>query len=184
MFFFFQAEDGIRDYKVTGVQTCALPIFLHNLVHISPTGCPHAVQNTSGPAPREITHDAREPDTPSYRSATTIGSVIEQQWARVKGAATGGSGLRRGAWYRVVRLSSREAVVAVDAQEVRLPRGALEYASVRPHTWTLVPTPATARGMAVPAGGPYPGGPGRPPPPPPPRPPPSPPRAPRQKHHP
>src|SRR5256885_4258040 len=27
-FFFFQAEDGIRDYKVTGVQTCALPIWL------------------------------------------------------------------------------------------------------------------------------------------------------------
>src|SRR5256885_12354954 len=24
--FFFQAKDGIRDYKVTGVQTCALPI--------------------------------------------------------------------------------------------------------------------------------------------------------------
>src|SRR3989454_3568861 len=28
-FFFFQAEDGIRDYKVTGVQTCALPIYVH-----------------------------------------------------------------------------------------------------------------------------------------------------------
>src|SRR5688500_19959038 len=27
LFFFFQAEDGIRDYKVTGVQTCALPIW-------------------------------------------------------------------------------------------------------------------------------------------------------------
>src|SRR5256885_6218926 len=26
LIFFFQAEDGIRDYKVTGVQTCALPI--------------------------------------------------------------------------------------------------------------------------------------------------------------
>src|SRR6476661_9773349 len=26
-FFFFQAEDGIRDSSVTGVQTCALPIF-------------------------------------------------------------------------------------------------------------------------------------------------------------
>src|SRR5437764_10687812 len=26
-FFFFQAEDGIRDTSVTGVQTCALPIF-------------------------------------------------------------------------------------------------------------------------------------------------------------
>src|SRR5690606_39892682 len=34
-FFFFQAEDGIRDFHVTGVQTCALPIccycpFLHH----------------------------------------------------------------------------------------------------------------------------------------------------------
>src|SRR5256885_4436706 len=27
-FFFVQAEDGIRDYKVTGVQTCALPIYV------------------------------------------------------------------------------------------------------------------------------------------------------------
>src|SRR5688500_19767346 len=27
LYFFFQAEDGIRDYKVTGVQTCALPIY-------------------------------------------------------------------------------------------------------------------------------------------------------------
>src|SRR5205085_4990245 len=26
-FFFFQAEDGIRDLTVTGVQTCALPIY-------------------------------------------------------------------------------------------------------------------------------------------------------------
>src|SRR5256885_10544596 len=29
--FFFQAEDGIRDYKVTGVQTCALPILTDSL---------------------------------------------------------------------------------------------------------------------------------------------------------
>src|SRR5207249_8193259 len=30
--FFFQAEDGIRDRNVTGVQTCALPIFgFHNI---------------------------------------------------------------------------------------------------------------------------------------------------------
>src|SRR2546430_11017591 len=31
-FFFFQAEDGIRDLTVTGVQTCALPIFHPDLV--------------------------------------------------------------------------------------------------------------------------------------------------------
>src|SRR2546430_6116643 len=29
-FFFFQAEDGIRDLTVTGVQTCALPILLQS----------------------------------------------------------------------------------------------------------------------------------------------------------
>src|SRR5438876_8888736 len=28
LFFFFQAEDGIRDGRVTGVQTCALPILV------------------------------------------------------------------------------------------------------------------------------------------------------------
>src|SRR5207248_5877071 len=30
--FFFQAEDGIRDRTVTGVQTCALPIFARRLL--------------------------------------------------------------------------------------------------------------------------------------------------------
>src|SRR5256884_2614942 len=30
-FFFFQAEDGIRDVAVTGVQTCALPILAERL---------------------------------------------------------------------------------------------------------------------------------------------------------
>src|SRR2546426_311744 len=37
--FFFQAEDGIRDYKVTGVQTCALPIyFFRQLLLLSVQG--------------------------------------------------------------------------------------------------------------------------------------------------
>src|SRR5437762_5639243 len=42
-FFFFQAEDGIRDTSVTGVQTCALPIWplirdgRHTLI-AAPTG--------------------------------------------------------------------------------------------------------------------------------------------------
>src|SRR3712207_8858661 len=31
MFFFFQAEDGIRDIGVTGVQTCALPISVDDI---------------------------------------------------------------------------------------------------------------------------------------------------------
>src|SRR2546426_2696495 len=43
-FFFFQAEDGIRDYKVTGVQTCALPIsgrgYRQLLRHYRASGAP------------------------------------------------------------------------------------------------------------------------------------------------
>src|SRR5690606_40227027 len=41
--FFLQAEDGIRDFHVTGVQTCALPIFP-----------PPALQWQSAPAHRHI----------------------------------------------------------------------------------------------------------------------------------
>src|SRR5262249_61348262 len=35
-FFFFQAEDGIRDWSVTGVQTCALPISAERRAHHGP----------------------------------------------------------------------------------------------------------------------------------------------------
>src|SRR5260370_36140573 len=39
MFFFFQAEDGIRDSSVTGVQTCALPIYgLTPAAHLKKSG--------------------------------------------------------------------------------------------------------------------------------------------------
>src|SRR5437016_6456069 len=34
VFFFFQAEDGIRDWSVTGVQTCALPIWSGARAHL------------------------------------------------------------------------------------------------------------------------------------------------------
>src|SRR5258708_37365954 len=40
-FFFFQAEDGIRDDLVTGVQTCALPIF-----HCAGTGRVRSTEST------------------------------------------------------------------------------------------------------------------------------------------
>ena len=39
-FFFFQAEDGIRDWSVTGVQTCALPICVLSGVFSVVVGAP------------------------------------------------------------------------------------------------------------------------------------------------
>src|SRR3712207_8443102 len=43
MCFFFQAEDGIRDIGVTGVQTCALPIFSfsHSFYSVTPNTTYH-----------------------------------------------------------------------------------------------------------------------------------------------
>src|SRR2546430_9702747 len=42
VFFFFQAEDGIRDLTVTGVQTCALPISRKRLVRRAGRGVDEA----------------------------------------------------------------------------------------------------------------------------------------------
>src|SRR5256885_4850931 len=56
MFFFFQAEDGIRDYKVTGVQTCALPILWIELQRK-----PHAVSLQFDP-PLPVRPRAAAPD--------------------------------------------------------------------------------------------------------------------------
>src|SRR5690606_39502356 len=44
-FFFFQAEDGIRDFHVTGVQTCALPI-LEEISNL--TGVPLVLHGGTG----------------------------------------------------------------------------------------------------------------------------------------
>src|SRR5687768_18343429 len=54
-FFFFQAEDGIRDVAVTGVQTCALPIYR---VGASPP-CPHE-RRRDQQTPREVRQPDRE----------------------------------------------------------------------------------------------------------------------------
>src|SRR5256885_7291730 len=58
--FFFQAEDGIRDYKVTGVQTCALPIF-GAVVGVQPFGG-HGLSGTGPKAggPHYLTRFATE----------------------------------------------------------------------------------------------------------------------------
>src|SRR5258707_9217794 len=51
--FFFQAEDGIRDIGVTGVQTCALPIYLRTFANrprgvTMPSLNPRQIQDKTG----------------------------------------------------------------------------------------------------------------------------------------
>src|SRR5947199_7140155 len=60
------------------------------------------------------------------------------QWARLNADLS--CGLRRGAWYRVVRLTPDEAVLQVPRREqVRVPRHYVETLSNRPRHWTVVP---------------------------------------------
>src|SRR3989454_9554963 len=67
-FFFFQAEDGIRDYKVTGVQTCALPI----------SAAPHEPR----PGARRCGSDARRRRAPAWRLAPFPGPSRRRRHAR------------------------------------------------------------------------------------------------------
>src|SRR5256884_3182147 len=82
--FFFQAEGGIRDVAVTGVQTCALPILKF--------------------------------------------------------------ALRKGAWYRILKLTSTEVVLDVRGKPLSAPRGQLQLSSEPALRWSVVPSPKhTAR---------------------------------------
>src|SRR5688500_19858876 len=54
MIFVFQAEDGIRDYKVTGVQTCALPIFRSSINASALLGNGTNVESSNATANRPI----------------------------------------------------------------------------------------------------------------------------------
>src|SRR5690606_39986978 len=58
-FFFFQAEDGIRDFHVTGVQTCALPIWATGI------GSPSETVGSSRTATLRSTQPARRRGTTS-----------------------------------------------------------------------------------------------------------------------
>src|SRR6266850_4792026 len=75
IFFFFQAEDGIRDYKVTGVQTCALPISEHKGAVVPEE--PEAGRRSAGRAgawtvkpgrfaAERVAHAVNRPDEPRF----------------------------------------------------------------------------------------------------------------------
>src|SRR2546429_5950453 len=64
LFFFFQAEDGIRDVAVTGVQTCALPICA---TLFAPKSChgPQAYMGAKSVAPLKVPAGLDAPETSS-----------------------------------------------------------------------------------------------------------------------
>src|SRR5690606_39745270 len=79
--FFFHAEDGIRDFHVTGVQTCALPIFRKQSlprVAIVRAHTPIAIQPLTGALPL-----AHQPEFTSLASTMFLRSYIQRKLTRM-----------------------------------------------------------------------------------------------------
>src|SRR5699024_11900764 len=91
--FYVQAEDGIRDRTVTGVQTCALPISMGGgglepcitvLGNTSKTGYrSHDVHGTNGISPTIQARDYKGPKQIAIREATKKGYTVAEPGDRV-----------------------------------------------------------------------------------------------------
>src|SRR2546422_7000497 len=83
-FFFFQAEDGIRDVAVTGVQTCALPISGKMPVLIDAAGKETVLERPSTPTAnlreqKEIVRLAKEQHARSEERR--VGKECRSRWS-------------------------------------------------------------------------------------------------------
>lgn len=66
-----------------------------------------------------------------------------QQWARLQTDVN--VKLRRGAWYRVIKLGAVEALLDVNRQPVSVTRALLQIVPTPPSRWSVVPAPRNAR---------------------------------------
>src|SRR6266511_4322213 len=119
-FFFFQAEDGIRDFHVTGVQTCALPISTGPSAASWPAPCgprrPRSVDepSTRTPGPRSSTptgawHRSPRPATRALRGDKAINKYIDEETTtRLRGRRTS----RSGSWGATILVQERSAEAA------------------------------------------------------------------------
>lgn len=65
-----------------------------------------------------------------------------QQWARLQTDVN--VKLRRGAWYRIVKLGAVEAVLDVNRQPLTVSRTLLQIVQIPPSRWSVVPAPRNA----------------------------------------
>src|SRR5436309_13760012 len=75
------------------------------------------------------------------------------QWARLKENVK--TPLRRGAWYRILKLTSSEATVDVKGKPVSVPRGELQLSPTAAQRWSVVPAPKNAPRFPAPWGARY-----------------------------
>src|SRR5262249_56444638 len=96
--FFFQAEDGIRDWSVTGVQTCALPISVRDCRLPSRRGMGAVVEADVEEVRRRRGGDRGERTRVHEHVAVAVEDEIGRASCRERGESAGGGGaLRNGA---------------------------------------------------------------------------------------
>src|SRR5215213_4714292 len=74
-FFFFQAEDGIRDWSVTGVQTCALPI-AGRACEATPARFHWRIRRLRPLSPNRNEIGARPMERMAFRAQTIVADVV------------------------------------------------------------------------------------------------------------
>src|SRR5690606_40431920 len=110
LFFFFQAEDGIRDFHVTGVQTCALPISNHVEYLLTPPSKDQLVNmiRDAGLTVREVLRKNVDPYTELRSEERRVGKEGRTGWAMdQRRKKTSGSGVGREGKTNRRRVSSR-----------------------------------------------------------------------------
>src|SRR6266511_1306389 len=159
-FFFFQAEDGIRDFHVTGVQTCALPISTPSTTTRTPTRstwCASANRSklaASTPAPRTSTGPSatspstspRTPPTatPSQRRRSATTSTGSGPSCASRPAPTGAPTGCSTASSRRRPTPSYGPATAKAASTRKPPSASADAASSSPATGPARPSPTTA----------------------------------------
>jgi len=73
--------------------------------------------------------------------------MSEMRWARVRAEAS--CQLRRGAWYRVLRLTPHEVVLDVNSRPLGVSRSLLYMLPTHPGVWSVVPRPRHAGALPL-----------------------------------
>src|SRR5690606_35648565 len=107
-YFFFQAEDGIRDFHVTGVQTCALPISVDVRIAEGRTRC-RVVEGGVDRGTLELVGGGRH-NLLNALAAASAARVLGAEWADIRDALAKFRGVGR----RFERLGERGGVTVID----------------------------------------------------------------------
>src|SRR5256885_16081374 len=86
--------------------------------------------------------------------------VTGMKWGRL--VVNVNCALRRGAWYRVARIRSLEAILDVNRKPLVVPQYLVQIVTQPPRRWSVVPRPNRARELPPEGGPPHASGPGSP----------------------